>query len=146
MARAVKKANKKKASAKKTRAQLRVAAVRTQKVRAKPRSGVRERAVKASRVLAGSPTAKAAEREYLLRRRVEDIAQAYVSLLGELWIIKDRQAVLEELLGKRGMITADEVERYEPEGEFKNRLDAERREWIARAVGALFRKGLPKVN
>jgi hypothetical protein len=146
MARAIKKANKKKASAKKSRTQLRVAAVRTQKVRAKPRSGVGERAVKASRVLAGSPTAKAAERDYLLRRRVEDIAQAYVSLLGELWIIKDRQAVLEELLGKRGMITADEVERYEPEGEFKNRLDAERREWIARAVGALFRKGLPKVN
>lgn len=93
-----------------------------------------------------STASAAALKDYLRQRRIDDLAGAYISLLGELWIIKDRQAVLEEVLDRNGIVAADAVERFEPGGDFKKRLDAERQEWIRRMVGALFRKGLPVVK
>jgi hypothetical protein len=93
-----------------------------------------------------SAESAAALKEYLRQRRVDDLAGAYVSLLGELWIVKDRQAVLEEVLNRNGIAATDAVERFEPGGEFKKRLDVERQEWIRRMIGALFRKGLPAVK
>jgi hypothetical protein len=79
----------------------------------------------------------------LLRRRIDDLAAAYVSVLGELWILKDRQAVLEQVLARHGIPAPEAVERFEPDGKFKAELDAERQAWVRRMVGALFRKGLP---
>lgn len=93
-----------------------------------------------------SAAAAGALTDYLRQRRVDDLAGAYVSLLGELWIIKDRQAVLEEVLAGHGIAAADAIERFEPSGEFKQRLDSERQQWVRRMVGALFRKGLPAVK
>jgi hypothetical protein len=43
-------------------------------------------------------------------------------------------------------VAAEEVDRFEPDGEFRARLDAERRAWTQRMVGALFRRGLPKTR
>ena len=103
-----------------------------------------KRKVRAKRkVMTGSSAAKALEHQYLAKRRVEDLAQAYVSLVSELWIIKDRQLVLEQVLAENGIAAPEKVEHYEPKGEFKTRLDSERREWIRRMVGALFPHGLP---
>jgi hypothetical protein len=105
-------------------------------------------AVKRKRVTRSktAPRVRTAGDEFLLRRRIDDLAAAHVSVLAELWILKDRQAVLEEVLARHGLVAAEEVDRFEPDGEFRARLDAERRAWTQRMVGALFRRGLPKTR
>ncbi len=92
--------------------------------------------------------ADAALREwrYLQSRRLEDIAQAFVSLTSELWIVKDRMAVLEQVLDRHGIPAPRAVEAFTPEGEFKVTLDAERSAWAKRMIAALFPRGLPKVD
>jgi len=89
---------------------------------------------------------ESAEIHYLLGRRIEDVATAFVSMAGELWIVKDRLAVLERVLEKHGIPAPSSVDRYEPEPEFRASLDAERRAWVRRIVGALFPHGLPKAD
>jgi hypothetical protein len=96
--------------------------------------------------LAGSVQANKIEEDFLLHRRIDDLAAAYVSVLGELWIMKDRQAVLEQVLAQHNIPAAEAVEKFEPTGAFKAQLDAERQVWIRRMIGALFRKGLPTVS
>jgi len=86
------------------------------------------------------------ERHYLQARRIEDIAQAFVSLTSELWIVKDRMAVLEQVLDRHGIPAPTAIEAYSPAGEFKSKLDAERRAWAQRMIAALFPRGLPKVD
>jgi hypothetical protein len=94
----------------------------------------------------GSAADKKTEAEFLLHRRIDDLAAAYVSVLGELWIVKDRQAVLEEVLRRHNIAAADEIDVFEPTGAFKATLDGERQAWVRRMVGAMFRKGLPTVK
>lgn len=86
------------------------------------------------------------ELRYLQARRIEDLAQGFVSLTSELWIVKDRLAVLEQVLDRHGIPAPSAVDAYTPEGEFKAKLDAERRAWAQRMIAALFPRGLPKVD
>jgi hypothetical protein len=98
------------------------------------------------KLLTGSVAADKLKTDFLLHRRIDDLAAAYVSVLGELWILKDRQAVLEQVLARHGIPAPEAVEQFEPDGKFKAELDAERQAWVRRMVGALFRKGLPPVS
>jgi hypothetical protein len=123
-------ATRKKASAGKRAAQRKKTAPRKKTARAMPR--------------AGTPAARAGEHDYLVRRRVEDLAQAYLSLASELWITKDRIAVLEHVLERHGIPAATAVDAVQPEGELKARLDRMRKQWAERIAGALFPRGLPK--
>ena len=82
----------------------------------------------------------------MVHQRVDDLAQAFVSVTAEMWIVKDRLAVLEQVLAKHGIPAPSAVETFEPSDSFKNQLDAERRAWIQRMIGALFPRGLPKAE
>jgi hypothetical protein len=103
----------------------------------------RRKLAKRRKPLTDSAAANKLAGDFLRQRRVDDLAAAYVSLLGELWVIKDRQAVLEQVLARHGIPAPEAVEQFEPGGEFKAQLDAERQAWVRRMIGALFRKGLP---
>lgn len=83
---------------------------------------------------------------HLLQRRVEDLAQGFVAVTSELWIVKDRLAVLEQVLARHGIDAQREIDAFEPAGEFKTALDTERRAWAQRMIGALFPRGLPKTE
>jgi len=89
---------------------------------------------------------EAKELRYLQSRRIEDLAQAFVSLASELWIVKDRMAVLEQVLDRHGIPAPTAVDAHVPQGEFKEALDAERRAWAQRMIAALFPRGLPKAD
>lgn len=106
----------------------------------------KKKTVKPRLPLAGSAADRKIEADFLLHRRIDDLAAAYVSVLGELWILKDRQAVLEEVLRRHDIPAADEIDAFEPAGAFKAQLDSERQAWVRRMVGAMFRKGLPAVK
>ena len=96
--------------------------------------------------LTGSAAANKSETDFLLHRRIDDLAAAYVSLLAEIWIVKDRQAILEQVLARHDIAAPEAVEQFEPDGKFKAQLDRERQAWVRGMVGALFRKGLPPVT
>jgi hypothetical protein len=52
------------------------------------------------------------------------------SLAEEVWILKDRQLILEQLLIDRGHMTLAEIETYEPTQELMDRLAKDRQRLI----------------
>jgi hypothetical protein len=73
---------------------------------------------------------------YLHNATIEDVARMVESLTEELWILKDRTLVLEELLIDKGGLTLDEIETYEPGPELAKRLARERQRVIRKVLGA----------
>lgn len=121
------------------------------KAKAKAKSRPRPRvpaiaAVPAAEAARAAVESAAQEQRTLQARRIEDLAQGFVSLTSELWIVKDRMAVLEQVLDRHGIPAPSAVESFAPAGEFKSKLDAERRAWAQRMIAALFPRGLPKVD
>lgn len=53
-----------------------------------------------------------------------------MNTLQELWVMKDRQMVLERVLEENGINVADAVEGLQPNAELAAELDAERRRFI----------------
>ena len=58
-----------------------------------------------------APTATAAE------RGVDPMAEAVLSLTREVWVLTDRLYILERVLGAKGVMLADELDRYAPSPE-----------------------------
>ncbi len=96
--------------------------------------------------LAGSPAARGEEREWLVTRRIEDLAQGYISLAAELWITRDRLAVLEHVLDEHGIPATARVDSLEPEGALRERLDADRKAYSERMIAALIPGGMPPID
>lgn len=64
----------------------------------------------------------------------EALLQMVLNLTRELWVVKDRQLVTEQLLAERGIDLSAEIDRYRPEGEFAQALDAQRRQLLERLL------------
>jgi len=60
----------------------------------------------------------------------ERLFQVLMNTLQELWVMKDRQIVLERVLEESGINIAEAVERLQPDAELTAELDAERRRFI----------------
>ncbi len=73
--------------------------------------------------------------------RSDLIAQLALTLAKELWVLKDRQRVLESVLSREGFAVAELVDRHLPDGDFKRELDAERERFVAAILEALQRPG-----
>ena len=61
----------------------------------------------------------------------EAMFEILMNTVQELWVIKDRQAILEKVLEERGIDVTDTVERYQPDAEFEKALAAERQRFLA---------------
>ena len=61
----------------------------------------------------------------------EAMFEILMNTVQELWVLKDRQAVLEKVLEERGIDVTDTVERYQPDAEFEKALAAERQRFLA---------------
>jgi hypothetical protein len=73
---------------------------------------------------------------YLHNATIEDVARMVESLTEELWILKDRTLVLEQLLIDKAGLSLDEIETYEPGPELATRLARERQRVIRKVLGA----------
>lgn len=62
------------------------------------------------------------------------VARQNVQLLTELWMVKDRLAVLEKLLTQSGVLKEDAINRFTPEGDFAKTLEHERAAYVERVV------------
>ncbi len=74
--------------------------------------------------------------KYLQNGTVEDVARMVQSLTEELWILKDRVAVLEQLLVDKAVVGATEVDEHEPGEELSALLRKERQRVIRKVLGA----------
>ncbi len=77
-----------------------------------------------------------AKTPYLETMDVEDLGRMVMSLLSELWITRDRVAVLEELLEQKGVLETGSVESFEWTPQSEPRIEAVRDRMIAQVMGA----------
>jgi hypothetical protein len=64
------------------------------------------------------------------------LLQAVAALAEELWIVRDRQRVLEAVLARHGLDLTEEVDRFRPDAAMAKALDGERRAFITRVLQA----------
>jgi hypothetical protein len=73
---------------------------------------------------------------YLNEANIDDLGRMVTALLSELWIVRDRMAVLEELLAEHEVLKADEIDRYVPSQDVSNRIERLRDRMVANVIGA----------
>lgn len=79
---------------------------------------------------------------YLNRPQHNDALFAMVmELASEMWVMRDRLAVIERLLAERGAVTAEDIETAHPEGEDARKLARERERFVTRLFEAAARPG-----
>lgn len=74
---------------------------------------------------------------YLGSDRLDDLARMITELTSELWILKDRNMVLEKLLAEAGVVTVESIDSYQPDAETAAHIAAERSALAARIFGAV---------
>lgn len=71
------------------------------------------------------------------RLRADPVAQLALTLAKELWMLRDRQLVLERVLSAGDVDIRATVERFQPDTEFAAQLDAERVRFVREVIAAL---------
>lgn len=77
-----------------------------------------------------------AERRILPDHRIDDLGEAIIALTREIWVLSDRQAVLEAVLLEEG-IAIDRIDHYQPDAAMTERLAAKRQGLIDNVLAAL---------
>ena len=68
---------------------------------------------------------------------LDQLGQALITLAKELWVLKDRQLILEAALADAGIVAKEVVDRYQPDEMLKERLRAERQRLIDTIIDVL---------
>jgi hypothetical protein len=69
--------------------------------------------------------------------QVDDLAQALLTLTRELWVVKDRQRVLEAVLAERGIDVTAAIESHTPSPALEAELAAEGKRLVGAVIAAL---------
>ena len=68
---------------------------------------------------------------------IDNLGQAILTLTEELWVLKDRQRVLEDILNKAGIADTADIDRHRPDADLTEALQAERQQLINNILSAL---------
>ena len=68
---------------------------------------------------------------------LDQLGQAVLTLTQELWVMKDRQRVLEALLEAAGVLMPGAIDQHEPDATLTAQLSTERRRLIDQVIGTL---------
>ncbi len=68
---------------------------------------------------------------------LDQLGQALITLTKELWVLKDRQLILEAALADAGIVAEEVVDRYQPDEMLNERLRAERQRLIDTIIDVL---------
>jgi hypothetical protein len=77
------------------------------------------------------------ERTILGPNSVDRLADAVLALTREVWVMRDRQMVLEAVLLQHGIDAAAAIDGFTPDAQFEAQLDAERDRLIEAVARAL---------
>ena len=69
--------------------------------------------------------------------QVDDVANALLLVARELWVMKDRQRVLETLLAEAGIVAPVAVASHQPDETLAKELEADRRAFAKSLMAAL---------
>jgi hypothetical protein len=75
-------------------------------------------------------------RPYLGDERFDQLARMMFQLLSEVWVMRDRMVVMEELLQRKKVMSADELDAFVPDAQLEARLDALRQQMVEAVLGA----------
>jgi hypothetical protein len=73
---------------------------------------------------------------YLIQGNVDDLGRMVGALLSELWIMRDRMAVLEHLLDQQGIVTSAMVDQFDWPAEKAASIEALRDTVVSSVLGA----------
>jgi hypothetical protein len=73
------------------------------------------------------------ERQIFKPEQIDDVAEALIALTRELWVVTDRVAVLEKVLGECGVEVKARIDAFEPDAAFEAEL-ARKRDRLLDAV------------
>lgn len=73
----------------------------------------------------------------LIDTDLDGLGHAILLLTQELWVLKDRTLLLEDILRNHGIDAVDEIETAQPSEALKQKMDAEGQALVARVTGAL---------
>lgn len=85
---------------------------------------------------------KAPGHTYIGSDALDHLARMNVELLSELWIMRDRMAVLEKLLADKGVVPDGAVDQFVPDAVFADRLERLRTLMVENVIGAPYRHEL----
>jgi hypothetical protein len=68
---------------------------------------------------------------------IDRLGEALITLTKELWIVKDRQRILEVALNDAGVLAQSAVDSYQPDEALTSQLEAERKQLIDDLIAAL---------
>jgi hypothetical protein len=74
--------------------------------------------------------------EYLTADNVDDLGRMVTALICELWITRDRLAIVEELLAQKDVIRANEIDMFEWSPEKAEQIEQLRDKVVGAIVGA----------
>jgi hypothetical protein len=69
--------------------------------------------------------------------RSDPVARLALTLAKELWMLRDRQLVLEDALARKGVDVRDLIERSAPQGEAAKAIENDRRRFVGEVLAAL---------
>lgn len=73
----------------------------------------------------------------MLEARIDKLTQALLHVAGELWVMRDRQAVLERLLAEGGLSAPTLIDSFRPEAAFAETLATEREAFVSSILAYL---------
>lgn len=76
------------------------------------------------------------QRQLLGDHQIDDVARALIALTREVWVLTDRQVLLERLLGQHGIDTVV-IDQTEPDAETMAELDRRREKLLGAVLGQL---------
>jgi hypothetical protein len=73
---------------------------------------------------------------YLNEDNIDDLARMVTALLSEIWIMRDRMAVMEKMLADKTDVTSQALDDYVPSPEFSKELELLRDRMVNNVIGA----------
>jgi hypothetical protein len=83
---------------------------------------------------------------YLGNERLNELARLCMALMREIWLLRDRQMVLERLLSERNLIDPDVIDAFEPDQHQEERIRLEVDRLLERVFASTFRTGPPDLD
>jgi hypothetical protein len=68
---------------------------------------------------------------------LDRLGKALITLAGELWVLKDRQRILETALQEKGVTTSELLDKYQPDTALAEQLAKDRAAFIEKLLNSL---------
>ena len=76
-------------------------------------------------------------KDFMLPEDASRMADAILDLAQELWVVTERNRILEALLVQKGQLADGELEHFEPDSKLQEQLEEERRRFTRRLLQTL---------